>query len=255
MNKVGAISHETSTFVDFPWILFSIFLLDIHWNLYRVAIHIYRIAIYYDFPMISTIMIFPNSNSNCYRSWFSHDILNIHCFYLHLWSATCIDDGLQQRILADHVPMQSGCVYWVRYIYIGILILGILNISIYAIYIMILCNDQIGLLCPSGIDSIDSTILNKDHMIVKWTYTMGLSWNGQEPTWFKRLCLMGLHNTQPLDLVVPLDLVYKGLKKRSLSIWWFNITIDLTVIDNHIGDNTIVFTMITWYNICCIYCI
>ena len=67
--------------------------------------------------------------------------------------------------------MQSGCVYWVRYIYIGILILGILNISIYAIYIyiyiMILCNDQIGLLCPSGIDSIDSTILNKDHMIVK----------------------------------------------------------------------------------------
>lgn len=42
--------------------------------------------------------------SNCYTSWFSHDILNIHCFYLHLWSATCIDDGLQQRILADHVP-------------------------------------------------------------------------------------------------------------------------------------------------------
>lgn len=55
------------------------------------------------------IMIFPWYP----LSWFSqiairiaidHDILNIHCFYLHLWSATCIDDGLQQRILADHVP-------------------------------------------------------------------------------------------------------------------------------------------------------
>ena len=169
--------------------------------------------------------------------------------HLHWWWPAATDPGWS----CPHAVWMCilGTVYLYWYINIGY----IEYINICYIYIMILCNDQIGLLCPSGIDSIDSTILNKDHMIVKWTYTMGLSWNGQEPTWFKRLCLMGLHNTQPLDLVVPLDLVYKGLEKRSLSIWWFNITIDLTVIDNHIGDNTIVFTMITWYNICCIYCI
>lgn len=211
MNKVGAISHETSTFVEFSWILFSIFLLDIHWNLHRIAIHIYRIAIYHDFPMISTIMIFPNSNSNCYRSWYPQYSLLLSSSlvgHLHWWWPAATDPGWS-------CP-QSGCVYWVRYIYIGILILGILNISIYAIYIyvMILCNDQIGLLCISGIDSIDSTILNKDHMIVKWTYTMGLSWNGEEPTWLKTLVVpMGLHNTKPLDFVVP-----NGLKKRSINM-------------------------------------
>ena len=60
-----------------------------------------------------------------------------------------------------------GTVYLYWYINIGYIeYINICNIYIY-MYIMILSNDQIGLLCISGIDSIDSTILNKDHMIVK----------------------------------------------------------------------------------------
>jgi hypothetical protein len=105
-----------------------------------------------------------------------------------------------------------GTVYLYWYINIGYI--EYINICYIYIYVMILCNDQIGLLCISGIDSIDSTILNKDHMIVEWTYTMGLSWNGEEPTWLKTLVVpMGLHNTKPLDFVVP-----NGLKKRSINM-------------------------------------
>ena len=61
-----------------------------------------------------------------------------------------------------------GTVYLYWYINIGYIeYINICYIYILYIYVMILCNDQIGLLCISGIDSIDSTLLNKDHMIVK----------------------------------------------------------------------------------------